>query len=112
LLTTRIAQKDGRKHRKHDEGHPNATQRAFALLCRNFGVEQFVIHGDLAHLGFQPGDFIITVVAPTFFQGRSGPSKSTIAPIGQLGDGDPNATHRRFTVALAFDFEMPRNSQI
>jgi hypothetical protein len=93
LLIIRIAQKGGRKHRKQDDDDPNATQRAFAFLCRNLGLEQFVIHGDLAHLGFKPGDFIITVVALTFFQGRSGPSKSTITPIGQLGDGDPNATH-------------------
>ena len=30
-------------------------QRAFALHSRDLGVEQFVVDGDLAHLGFQPG---------------------------------------------------------
>ena len=88
-----ITQKDGRKHPKHDEGYPNATNRTFVTLCGNFCVEQFVIRGDLAHLGFKSRDFIITVVALTFFKGLSGPGKSTIAPIGQFGDGNLNATH-------------------
>jgi hypothetical protein len=46
-------------------------QRAFALQRRDLGVEQFVVHGDLAHLGFQPGDFVVAVIAFTFFQGCS-----------------------------------------
>jgi hypothetical protein len=41
-------------------------QRAFALHRCDLGVEQFVVHGDFAHLGFQPGDFIIPVVAFAF----------------------------------------------
>jgi hypothetical protein len=44
-------------------------QRAFTLQRLDLGVEQFVIHGDLAHLGFQPGDLVVAVIAFAFFQG-------------------------------------------
>jgi len=44
-------------------------QRAFTLQRLDLGVEQFVVHGDLAHLGFQPGDLVVAVVALAFFQG-------------------------------------------
>jgi hypothetical protein len=57
-------------------------QRAFALHRCDLGVQQFVVHGDFAHLGFQPGDLIITVVAFAFFQGGSRACKRAIAPIG------------------------------
>jgi len=41
-------------------------QRAFTLQRLDLGVEHFVVHGDLAHLGFQSGDFILAVVALAF----------------------------------------------
>jgi hypothetical protein len=45
----------------------------------------FVGNGDLAHLGFQPGDL---VVAFAFFQSCSRASERTLAPLGQPGDRD------------------------
>jgi hypothetical protein len=38
-------------------------QRAFTLERLDLGVEQFVVYGDLAHLGFQPGDLVVAVTA-------------------------------------------------
>jgi len=63
-------------------------QRAFALHRRDLGREQFVVHGDLAHLGFQPGDFVVAVIPFAFFQGCSRTCKRAIAPLGQPGDRD------------------------
>jgi hypothetical protein len=63
-------------------------QRAFALQSRDLGVEQLVVHGDLAHLGFQPDDFIVAFIAFAFFQGRSRACKRAIALLRQPGDGD------------------------
>jgi hypothetical protein len=42
-------------------------QRALALHRRDLAVEQLVVHGDLAHLGFQPSDLIVAVIALAFF---------------------------------------------
>jgi hypothetical protein len=39
-------------------------QRALALHHRDLGVEQLVVHGDLAHFGFQPGDFVVAFYLP------------------------------------------------
>ena len=39
--------------------HKNVARCGFALQRRDLGVEQFVVHGDLAHLGFQPGNFVV-----------------------------------------------------
>src|SRR6516165_10906907 len=50
---------------------PPVGQRAFTLQRLDLGVEQFVVHGDLAHLGFQPGDLVVAVIAFAFFQGCS-----------------------------------------
>src|ERR1700724_3506820 len=47
---------------------PPGGQRAFALQRLDLGVEQLVAHGDLAHLGFQPGDLVVAVIAFAFFQ--------------------------------------------
>jgi hypothetical protein len=73
---------------------PPVGQRAFTLqrldlftLQRlDLGVQQFVVHGDLAHLGFQPGDLVVAVIA--FFQGCSRACERTLAPLGQPGDRD------------------------
>ena len=61
---------------------PPAGQRAFALHGGDLGVEQFVVHGDLAHLGFQPGDLVVAVIAFAFFQGCSRACERTLAPLG------------------------------
>ena len=37
----------------------------------DLGLEQFVVYGDLAHLGFQPGNLVVAVIA-FFFQGCRG----------------------------------------
>jgi hypothetical protein len=58
-----------------------SSQRAFALHHRDLGVEQLVVHGDLAHFGFQPGDFVVAVIAFTFFQGCSRACERTLAPL-------------------------------
>jgi hypothetical protein len=50
-------------------------QRALALHHRDLGGEQLVVHGDLAHFGFQPGDFVVAVIAFTFFQGCMFPQR-------------------------------------
>jgi hypothetical protein len=42
-------------------------QRAFALQRLDLGVEQLVVHGDLGHLGLQPSDLIVAVIALAFF---------------------------------------------
>jgi hypothetical protein len=55
-------------------------QRAFTLQHLDLGVEQFVVHGDLAHLGFQPGDLVVAVIAFAFFQGCSRAGERTLAP--------------------------------
>jgi hypothetical protein len=44
----------------------------------------FVVHGDLARLGFQPDDLVVAVIA--FFQGCRGACERTFAPPGQPGD--------------------------
>ena len=36
----------------------------------DLGGQQFVVHGDLAHLGLQSGDFILAIVALAFLQGE------------------------------------------
>ena len=46
---------------------PPVGQRALALHSRDLGVEQLVVHGDLAHLGFQPSDLIVAVIALAFW---------------------------------------------
>jgi len=43
---------------------------------------------NLTHLGFQPDDFVVAVIAFAFFQGRSRTCKRAIAPLGQLADRD------------------------
>src|SRR3984893_18501221 len=48
---------------------PPVGQRAFTLQRLDLGVEQFVVHGDLAHLGFQPADLVVAVIALAFFPG-------------------------------------------
>ena len=48
---------------------PPSGQRAFGLNGGDLGGQQFVVHGDLAHLGFQSGDFILAIVALAFLQG-------------------------------------------
>src|SRR5208337_672560 len=48
---------------------PPSGQRAFGLHGGDLGGQQFVVHGDLAHLGFQSGDFILAIVALAFLQG-------------------------------------------
>src|SRR6185369_2035667 len=60
---------------------PPVGQRAFTLQRRDLGVEQLVVHGDLADLGFQPGDLIVAVIAFTFFQGGSRACERTVAPL-------------------------------
>ena len=55
--------------------------KAFALQRLDLGVEQLVVHGDLAHLGFQPGDLVVAVIAFTFFQGCSRAGDRTLAPL-------------------------------
>src|SRR5438477_6326234 len=60
---------------------PPAGQRAFALQRLDLGVEQLVVHGDLAHLGFQPGDLVVAVIAFAFFQGCSRTCERTLAPL-------------------------------
>jgi hypothetical protein len=59
-------------------------QRAFALQRLDLGVEQLVVHGDLAHLGFQPGDLVVAVIAFAFFQGCSRACERTLAPLASL----------------------------
>jgi hypothetical protein len=71
-------------------------QRAFALQRLDLGVEQFVVHGDLAHLGFQPGDLVVAVIAFAFFQGRSRACERTLAPLGQPGDRDIRLPRHQF----------------
>jgi hypothetical protein len=53
-------------------------QATYTLQRLDLGVGQFVVHGDLAHLGFEPGDL---VVAFAFFQDCSPPSarRATLA---------------------------------
>jgi hypothetical protein len=63
-------------------------QRAFTLQRRDLGVKQLVVHGDLADLGFQPGDLIVAVIAFTFFQGGSRACERTLAPLAEPGDRD------------------------
>src|SRR5580693_9169842 len=48
---------------------PPSGQRAFGLNGGDLGGQQFVVHGDLAHLGLQSGDFILAIVALAFLQG-------------------------------------------
>src|SRR6202795_5042298 len=38
------------------------------------------------HLGFQPGDLVVAVIAFAFFQGCSRACERTFAPLGQPGD--------------------------
>src|SRR5580704_13293790 len=57
----------------------------------------------LAHLGFQPGDLVVAVIALAFFQGCSRACERTLAPLGQPGDRDiclppPLPAARRATV--------------
>jgi hypothetical protein len=68
-------------------------QRAFTLQRLNLGVEQFVIHGDLAHLGFLPGDLVVAVIAFAFFQGCSRACQRTLALLGQPGNRDIRHPH-------------------
>ena len=51
-------------------------------------LEQLVVHGDLAHLRFQPGDLIVAVITFALFQSCCCSRKRAVAPFGQLGDGD------------------------
>ena len=44
------------------------------------------MHGDLAHLGFRPGDFVVAVIPFAFFQGCSRACKRAIAQLGQPSD--------------------------
>src|SRR5271166_4223494 len=41
----------------------DGASRLRSALSIALGGQQFVVHGDLAHLGFQPGDFILAIVA-------------------------------------------------
>ena len=63
-------------------------QRAFTLQRRDLGVEQLVVHGDLADLGFQPGDLIVAVIAFTFFQCGSRACERTLASPAEPRDRD------------------------
>ena len=83
---------------------PPVGQRALALHHRDLGVEQLVVHGDLAHFGFQPGDFVVAVIAFTFFQGCSRACERTLATrltwrSRHSSRGPPVPVARRATVA-------------
>src|ERR1039457_4059435 len=60
----------GRARPSGSSSRPPSGQRVFALHGGDLGVEQFVVPGDLAHLGFQPGDLIVALITLTFLQGR------------------------------------------
>ena len=62
---------------------PPVGQRAFALQRLDLGAEQLVVHGDLAHLGFQPGDLVVAVITFAFFQGSSRAGERTLAPLAK-----------------------------
>ena len=49
---------------------------------------QFVVHGDLAHLGFQSGDFILAIVALAFLQRGRRAGERSVPPFGQLSHRD------------------------
>jgi ABC-type uncharacterized transport system substrate-binding protein len=63
---------------------PPVRQRAFALHRRDLGVEQFVVHGDLANLGFQPGDLVVAVITFTLFQCSCCSRKRSAQPGGNV----------------------------
>src|SRR5512139_1386047 len=58
--------------------------------------EIVTIHGDLAHLGLQPGDIIVAVIPLALFQSRGGPRQSPIPPFAQLLDGDIGLASHQF----------------
>ena len=58
---------------------PPVGQGVFTLQRLDLGVEHFVVHGDLAHLGFQPGDLVVADIASAFFQGCSPPASAVRA---------------------------------
>src|ERR1039458_7515608 len=78
----------GRARPSGSSSRPPSGQRVFALHGGDLGVEQFVVHGDLAHLGFQPGDLIVALIALAFLQGRRRAGERSVPPFGQFGHGD------------------------
>ncbi len=71
-------------------------------------VEQLVVHGDLAHLRFQPGDLIVAVITFALFQGCCCSRKRAVAPFGQLGDGDIRLPGHQFQRLAA---QQPRHDR-
>ena len=87
---------------------PPVRQRALALHRRDLAVEQLVVHGDLAHLRFQPGDLIVAVITFALFQGCCCSRKRAVAPFGQLGDGDIRLPGHQFQRLAA---QQPRHDR-
>jgi hypothetical protein len=56
-------------------------QSSVFIETTNVEVSGSSVWGDLAHLGFQPGDLVVAVIAFAFFQGVAAPA-SVIAPLG------------------------------
>jgi hypothetical protein len=57
----------------------SAARSSSTLHRRDLAVEQLVVHGDLAHLGFQPGDLIVAVITFALFQGCCCSRKRAVA---------------------------------
>jgi hypothetical protein len=83
-------------------------QRAFALHRGDLGVEQFVVHRDLAHLRFQSGDLIVAVITFALFQGGCCSRKRAVAPLGQLGDRNIRLPGHQFQRLAA---QQPRHDR-